>query len=44
MNLFNEQLYTKLCQLLLKLIDKTITNNYEELIRRIVQLIEKLRR
>ena len=42
MDLFNEQLYTKSCELLLKMIDKT--NNYERLTRRIVQLIEKLRR
>jgi hypothetical protein len=42
MDLFNEQLYTKSCELLLKMIDKT--NNYERLTRRIVQLIEELRR
>ncbi|CAF0858419.1 unnamed protein product [Rotaria sordida] len=42
MDLFNEQLYTKACELLLKMIDKT--HNYERLTRRIVELIEKLRR
>jgi hypothetical protein len=42
MDLFNEQLYTKACELLLRMIDKT--NNYERLTRRIVQLIEELRR
>ncbi|CAF4999114.1 unnamed protein product [Rotaria sp. Silwood1] len=42
MDLFNEQLYTKACELLFKMIDKTY--NYEHLTRRIVELIEKLRR
>jgi len=42
MDLFNEQLYTKSCDLLLKMIEKK--NNYEQLTRRIVQLIDKLRR
>ncbi|CAF1540177.1 unnamed protein product, partial [Adineta steineri] len=42
MDLFNEQLYTKTCELLLKMIDKT--NNYERLTRRIIHLIDKLRR
>ncbi|UJR24766.1 hypothetical protein I4U23_006140 [Adineta vaga] len=42
MDLFNEQLYTRACELLLKMIDKT--NNYERLTRRIVELIENLRR
>ncbi|CAF3615024.1 unnamed protein product [Rotaria socialis] len=42
MDLFNEQLYTKACELLLKINDKT--HNYERLTRRIVELIEKLRR
>ncbi|CAF3540537.1 unnamed protein product [Rotaria sp. Silwood1] len=42
MDLFNEQLYTKACELLFKMIDKT--HNYERLTRRIVELIEKLRR
>jgi hypothetical protein len=42
MDLFNEQLYTKSCQLLLKIIDKT--NNYQRLTTRIVQLVDTLRR
>jgi hypothetical protein len=42
MDLFNEELYTRACELLLKLVDRT--NNYERLTRRIVQLIEQLRR
>lgn len=42
MDLFNEQLYTKSSELLLKMIDKT--NNYEKLTRRIVQFIDQLRR
>jgi phosphatidylinositol kinase/protein kinase (PI-3 family) len=42
MDLFNEQLYTKSCELLLKILDKTI--NYQRLTRRIVQLIDQLRR
>lgn len=42
MDLFNEQLYTKACELLLKMVDKA--NNYERLTRRIVELIENLRR
>jgi hypothetical protein len=41
MDLFNEQLYTKACGLLLRMVDKT--NNYDRLTRRIVQLIEELR-
>ncbi|CAF4460853.1 unnamed protein product, partial [Rotaria sp. Silwood2] len=42
MDLFDEQLYTKACELLFKMFDKT--HNYERLTRRIVELIEKLRR
>ncbi len=42
MDLFNEQLYTKSSQLLLKILDKNI--NYDKLLRRIIQLIDKLRR
>lgn len=42
MDLFNEQLYTRAIELLLKMIDKTM--NYQRLTRRIVQLIENLRR
>lgn len=42
MDLFNEQLYTKSLELLSKILDRTL--NYERLTRRIVRLIEDLRR
>lgn len=42
MDLFNEQLYTKSLELLSKILDRSL--NYERVTRRIVQLIENLRR